>query len=88
MRSPQPASGPSGTSNYIFLGAGGNPPVLAGHLRDSVHRVSPGLLVPSFRALSGRLNFTVPRQKFQKDSPSFQQAREPGMGEEISFLET
>jgi len=36
-----------------------------------VHRVSSSLLgpvVPSFRALSGRLKFTVRRHKFNKDS--------------------
>ena len=39
-----------------------------------VHRVSSSLLgpvVPSFRALSGRLKFTVRRHKFNKDSPFF-----------------
>ena len=37
----------------------------------NVHRVSSSLsgpVDPSFRALSGRLNFTVRRRKFNKDS--------------------
>ena len=40
---------------------------------EVVHRVSSRLLgpvVPSFRALSGRLKFTVRRHKFNKDSLS------------------
>ena len=38
---------------------------------EVAHRVSSSLsgpVVPSFRALSGRLNFTVRRHKFNKDS--------------------
>ena len=42
-------------------------------LLQVVHRVSSSLLGPvdlSFRALSGRLKFTVRRHKFNEDSPS------------------
>ena len=35
----------------------------------SVWPVEPGPVDPSFRALSGRLKFTVRRHKFNKDSP-------------------
>jgi len=44
------------------------------------HRVSSSLLdpvIPSFRALSGRLEFTVRRRKFNKDSRPVTCARVP-----------
>ena len=48
----------------------------------SAHRVSSSLLgpvVPSFRALSGRLNFTVRRHKFNKDSLPFGRGPQPAV---------
>ena len=58
-------------SNPIHgIGEGGYADAKARSPKYILHRVSSSLLgpaVPSFRALSGRLKFTVRRHKFNKD---------------------